>query len=119
MGAILALRDLTSIDGSDWKEHFVESTKSRAGSRAEAGPGRPPSLRPPSQSGPPPTTALSHDSCTDSYPGLTALRPSSSWSALFVEVPQGKRTDRISEAIAALHGAEAVDVAWAEKKAAK
>ena len=35
----------------------------------------------------------------------------------FVEVPQGKRTDRISEAIAALHGAEAVDVAWAEKKA--
>jgi hypothetical protein len=37
----------------------------------------------------------------------------------FVEVPQGKRTDRISEAIAALHGAEAVDVAWAEKKAAK
>jgi uncharacterized membrane protein YhiD involved in acid resistance len=36
-----------------------------------------------------------------------------------VEVPQGKRTHRISEAIAALHGAEAVDVAWAEKKAAK
>jgi hypothetical protein len=35
-----------------------------------------------------------------------------------VEVPQGKRTDRISEAIAALHGAEVVDVAWAEKKAA-
>jgi hypothetical protein len=34
-------------------------------------------------------------------------------------VPQGKRTDRISEAIAALHGAEAVDVAWEEKKAAK
>ena len=32
-------------------------------------------------------------------------------------VPQGKRTHRISEAIAALHGAEAVDVAWAEKKA--
>lgn len=36
-----------------------------------------------------------------------------------VEVPQGKRTDRISEAIVALQGAEAVDVAWAEKKAAK
>jgi hypothetical protein len=36
-----------------------------------------------------------------------------------VEVPQGKRTDRISEAIAALHGAEAVAVSWAEKKAAK
>jgi hypothetical protein len=36
-----------------------------------------------------------------------------------VEVPQGKRTSRISEAIAALHGAEAIDVAWAEKKAAK
>ena len=27
-------------------------------------------------------------------------------------VPQGKRTDQISEAIAALHGAEAVEVAW-------
>ncbi len=36
-----------------------------------------------------------------------------------VQVPQGKRTDRISEAIAALHGAQAVDVAWEEKKAAK
>jgi len=35
------------------------------------------------------------------------------------QVPQGKRTDRISEAIAALHGAQAVEVAWAEKKAAK
>ena len=34
-------------------------------------------------------------------------------------VPQGKRTDRISEAIAGPHGAEAVDVAWAQKKAAK
>jgi hypothetical protein len=34
-------------------------------------------------------------------------------------VPQGKRTDRISEAIAALHGAEAVEVAWEEKKAPK
>ena len=33
------------------------------------------------------------------------------WSAL-----QGKRTDRISEAIAALHGAEAVSVVWDEKK---
>jgi hypothetical protein len=36
-----------------------------------------------------------------------------------VEVPQGRRTGRISEAIAALRGAEAVDVAWQEKKAAK
>lgn len=36
-----------------------------------------------------------------------------------VEVPQGKRTDRISEAIVALHGPEAVDVAWEEKKAPK
>jgi len=36
-----------------------------------------------------------------------------------VEVPQGKRTDRISEAIAALHGSEGVEVAWTEKKAAK
>jgi hypothetical protein len=35
------------------------------------------------------------------------------------QVPQGKRTDRISEAIAALHGAEAVDVTWEQKKAAK
>lgn len=35
------------------------------------------------------------------------------------QVPQGQRTDRISEALAALHGAEAVDVAWEEKKAAK
>jgi hypothetical protein len=34
-------------------------------------------------------------------------------------VPQGARTQRISEAIAALHGAEAVDVTWEEKKAAK
>ena len=36
-----------------------------------------------------------------------------------VEVPHGRRTDRISEAIAALHGAKAVEVAWTEKKAAK
>lgn len=36
-----------------------------------------------------------------------------------VAVQHGKRTDRISEAIAALHGAEAVDVAWEEKKAIK
>jgi hypothetical protein len=35
------------------------------------------------------------------------------------QVPQGKRTDRISEAITALHGAEAVEVVWDEKKAAK
>jgi len=34
-------------------------------------------------------------------------------------VPQGKRTDRISEAIAALHGAEAVSVVWDEKKVPK
>jgi len=34
-------------------------------------------------------------------------------------VPQGKRTDRISEAIVALNGAAAVDVAWEEKKAIK
>lgn len=33
-----------------------------------------------------------------------------------VEVPQGKRTDRISEAIVALHGDEAVNVEWDEKK---
>jgi hypothetical protein len=33
------------------------------------------------------------------------------------EVPQGKRTHRISEAISALAGAKAVDVDWAEKKA--
>lgn len=39
--------------------------------------------------------------------------------AYSAEVPQGKRTDRISEAIAALHGAEAVEVEWEEKKAAK
>jgi hypothetical protein len=35
------------------------------------------------------------------------------------QVPEGKRTDRVSEAIAALHGAEAVAVAWEEKRAAK
>jgi hypothetical protein len=39
--------------------------------------------------------------------------------AYLAEVPQGRRTDRISEAIAALHGAEAVAVVWEEKKAAK
>jgi len=39
--------------------------------------------------------------------------------AYSTQVPHGKRTDRISEAIAALNGAEAVDVAWAEKKAPK
>ena len=37
--------------------------------------------------------------------------------AYSAQVPQGRRTDRISEAIAALHGAEAVAVAWDEKKA--
>jgi len=36
-----------------------------------------------------------------------------------VEVPQGKRTDRVSEAITKLGGPEAVSVAWSEKKAAK
>ena len=36
--------------------------------------------------------------------------------AYSTEVPQGKRTDRISEAIAALHGAEAISVVWDEKK---
>jgi len=39
--------------------------------------------------------------------------------AYLAEVPQGRRTDRISEAIAALHGAEAVEVVWDEKKAPK
>jgi hypothetical protein len=39
--------------------------------------------------------------------------------AYLTHVPQGKRTDRISEAIAALNGAEAVDVIWDEKKAPK
>jgi hypothetical protein len=34
-------------------------------------------------------------------------------------VPQGQRTQRISEEIAALHGAEAVNVEWEEKKAPK
>jgi len=34
-------------------------------------------------------------------------------------VPEGKKTDRISEAIAALHGAESVNVVWDEKKAPK
>jgi ubiquinone biosynthesis protein COQ9 len=32
------------------------------------------------------------------------------------EVPQGKRTHRISEAISALAGDKSVDVEWAEKK---
>jgi hypothetical protein len=36
--------------------------------------------------------------------------------AYSAQVPQGKRTDRISEAISALHGAEAVAVVWDEKK---
>jgi hypothetical protein len=39
--------------------------------------------------------------------------------AYSAQVPQGRRTDRISEAIAALNGAEAVEVAWEEKKAPK
>jgi hypothetical protein len=33
-----------------------------------------------------------------------------------VDVPQGKGTDELSEAVAALHGGGAVDVAWVEKK---
>jgi hypothetical protein len=39
--------------------------------------------------------------------------------AYSVEVPQGKRTDRISESIAALQGAEMVEVVWEAKKVAK
>ena len=39
--------------------------------------------------------------------------------AYSAEVPQGKRTDKISEAIAALHGAEEVEVVWDAKKAGK
>ena len=39
--------------------------------------------------------------------------------AYSAEVPQGKRTDKISEAIAALHGAESVEVVWDAKKASK
>ena len=34
----------------------------------------------------------------------------------FTQVPHGKKTDRVSEAILALHEAEAVDVIWDEKK---
>jgi hypothetical protein len=36
--------------------------------------------------------------------------------AYSAQVPQGRRTDRISEAITALHGAEKVAVTWEEKK---
>ena len=39
--------------------------------------------------------------------------------AYSTEVPQGKRTDKISEAIAALHGAEKVEVVWDPKKGSK
>lgn len=39
--------------------------------------------------------------------------------AYSTQVPEGQRTDRISEAITALHGAEAVDVTWEQKKAVK
>lgn len=39
--------------------------------------------------------------------------------AYSVEVPQGKKTDRISESIAALQGAETVEVVWEAKKVAK
>ena len=35
------------------------------------------------------------------------------------EVPHGKRTDRISEAITALHGKDPVEVSWEQKKAVK
>jgi hypothetical protein len=36
-----------------------------------------------------------------------------------VDVPEGQKTDQISEEIAALHGADAVEVAWEQKKAVK
>jgi len=39
--------------------------------------------------------------------------------AYSAEVPHGKKVDKISEAITALQGAEAVAVAWDEKKAGK
>lgn len=39
--------------------------------------------------------------------------------AYLTHVPHGKRTDKISEAISALQGADAVDVVWDEKKAPK
>ena len=39
--------------------------------------------------------------------------------AYSAQVPQGRRTDQISEEIAALQGAESVEVEWDEKKAAK
>lgn len=39
--------------------------------------------------------------------------------AYLAHVPQGKRTDQISAAIAALNGAESVAVVWDEKKAPK
>jgi len=39
--------------------------------------------------------------------------------AYLAHVPQGKRTDRVSEAINALRGAEAVAVEWDEKKPPK
>jgi hypothetical protein len=46
------------------------------------------------------------------------LRESTEKHILYLaHVPHGKRTDKVSEAIAALNGAEAVDVAWDEKKA--
>ncbi len=46
------------------------------------------------------------------------LRESTEKHILFLtQVPHGKRTDKISEAIVALNGAEAVDVVWDEKKA--
>jgi hypothetical protein len=35
------------------------------------------------------------------------------------QVPHGRRTDQISEAIVALHGGQPVEVEWEEKKAAK
>jgi len=37
--------------------------------------------------------------------------------AYMAQVPHGKRTDRLSEAITALNGAEAVEVEWDERKA--
>ena len=37
--------------------------------------------------------------------------------AYMAQVPHGKKTDKVSEAITALNGAEAVEVEWDEKKA--
>ena len=48
------------------------------------------------------------------------LRESSEKQVAYsVMVPEGRRTDRISESIAALHGKEKVSVTWNEKKGSK